>query len=353
MRSIRLSALVLAGAVLVSACGDARPISATSTTAAERCTACHGFPPPPFLTTATSHPASTSCYLCHATTVDANGNLIAGGTHLDGKVEVTTHPIPYVAQHTGPALADLNACTFCHGSDFTGGESGVSCTACHASLGYSDWQTNCTFCHGTRTPGWTIASLPLAAPPLGAHGETDPTVPQVGAHQKHLGNGSTFTDGVDCSECHAVPADLSHLDGVAQITFGSLATQGGLQPSYAGGTCSATYCHGAGLVGGANTTPTWTAPGSVACGDCHGSPPNTGRHVIVAQHLSRDCSACHATVATSTATPGIQANPAARALHVNGKKDVVFIVDGVWNPVAKSCTNVACHSSISPTRYWY
>jgi predicted CxxxxCH...CXXCH cytochrome family protein len=220
---------------------------------------------------------------------------------------------------------------------------------------YPAWETNCTVCHGTRTEDFVFGSSPitLAAPPSGTHGETDPTQPAVGAHQKHLGNGSTFTDGVDCTECHALPTGpnyLEHMNGPT-LTFGPLATQGGLSPSYEGGSCSATYCHGAGLVGGASTAPVWTTPGSVTCGDCHGTPPSTGRH-LVSFHESRECSACHALVATSTPTPGIQSTPEARGLHVNGTKDVKFIVDGTFDPVAKTCSNVACHTQAPSTRYW-
>lgn len=226
-----------------------------------------------------------------------------------------------------------------------------------SSNSYPAWEANCTLCHGTRTEDFVFGTSPitLAAPPLGTHGETDPTQAAVGAHQKHL-NGSTFTDGVDCTECHALPTGpnyLAHMDGPpATLTFGPLATQGGLAPSYAGGSCSATYCHGGGLVGGANTTPVWTAPGSVQCGDCHGSPPATGRHVSVAPHASRECSACHVLVATSTPTPGILNTPEARTLHVDGNKNVNFIVDGTWDPVQKTCTNVACHTQAPSTRYW-
>jgi predicted CxxxxCH...CXXCH cytochrome family protein len=352
VRTIRAEVLALALAALGVGCDSARQLPATaSTTTAERCGTCHGFPPPPFVTSATSHPASVACSLCHGTTVDASYNIVAGGTHLNGRVDVTTHAIPYVAQHTTTALQDLNACRTCHGADFSGGQSGVSCTACHAGFGFADWQTNCSFCHGVRTPNWTSASLVLAAPPRGAHGETSTSQAPVGAHQKHLGNGANFSDGVGCTECHAVPADLAHVNGATVTpTFGALATQGGLDPAYASGSCSATYCHGTSMVGGANTTPSWT--GSVACGDCHGSPPNSGRHLITPEHASRDCSACHATVATSTPAPGIQDTPAAKALHVNGVKDVSLIVDGTWDPAAKTCSNVACHTLPPAVRHW-
>jgi predicted CxxxxCH...CXXCH cytochrome family protein len=347
-----LAVVVFAGAVIGSGCDSARPVGEASNTTAERCSGCHGFPPPPNVTTQNEHPNSVACSLCHPSTVDASYNLVAGGTHLNGRVDVGIHPVPYVAQHTAVALQDLNACKTCHGSDFAGGASGVSCTSCHAGFGFSDWQTNCTFCHGNRTQGFALsaATLPLAAPPRGAHGETSPTVPQVGAHQKHVGNGSVLSDGVACAECHTVPSDLTHVNGAAQLTFGPLATQGGLTPSYSGGSCSATYCHGSTLLGGADTTPTWTA--SVACGDCHGSPPATGRHLITEPHATLECSACHVQVATTTQPPGILNSPAAKALHVNGQKNVDFIVGGTWDAAGQTCSNVACHTLPPATRHW-
>jgi predicted CxxxxCH...CXXCH cytochrome family protein len=264
-----------------------------------------------------------------------------------------SHPTQYVPAHAPAALADLNGCRACHGADYDGGSTGVSCNGCHGLFGFSDWQTNCTFCHGTRTQGWTSSpgSLVLAAPPFGSHRETQTSEPPVGAHQKHLGNGSLVSDGVACTECHVVPADLSHVGGgAAAVAFGPLASQGGLTPAYAGGTCASTYCHGATLAGGGRTTPSWT--GSAACGDCHGSPPVSGRHTTTVNHSSQHCSACHATVATNTTQPGVLDTPAARALHVNGAKDVSFAGAGTWTASTKTCSNVACHTGQPADRLW-
>lgn len=340
MRTFAASALAIATLWLAPGCDGARKLESAENTS---CTSCHGAPPPPFIAGGTTHPASGDCFLCHSTTVDPGGGLVAGGTHQDGKVDFTAHAMPFVTQHTEAALSSIAACAACHGADYAGGISGASCTACHGTqLGFADWQTNCTFCHGTRTPAWT-APLSLAAPPQGVRGETAPSDPHVGAHQAHLGNGSTISDGVACSECHAVPTGLAHLDGAATLTFGPLATQGGLVPGYAAGSCAATYCHGTGLVGGVNPTPSWT--GTVACGDCHGSPPDTGGHLAVAPHSSQPCSRCHATVATNTGLPGIIDSPAAKALHVNGAKNVSLSVSGTWDATAKTCSSVGCHSS--------
>jgi predicted CxxxxCH...CXXCH cytochrome family protein len=278
---------------------------------------------------ASAHPASEACNLCHSTTVGPGGEL--GAAHRNGVVDVTLHAVPFTG-HGAAAISEFAgtaACTTCHGAAYDGGEAGVSCTACHdTQLSMPDWQTNCTFCHGTRTPGFTGAPVRLAAPPQGVNGETLTTDLPVGAHQKHLGNGSTISDGVACGECHAPVTDLSHLNGAAAVAFGGLASQGmNPAPWYTGGTCSSTYCHGTGLADGSDTTPSWT--GTAACGSCHGSPPTSGQHTIP-QHSGQICSRCHSQVATNTGTPGILNTPAARALHVDGSKSVSFSVSGTW-----------------------
>ncbi len=347
MRSAPLAILVVVA--LASACGTAREIDAAQTTA--RCTACHGYPPPPgAVGAATSHPQSASCSLCHADTVDANGDLLPGSKHMDGHVDVTTHALPFVAQHTAAALADIAVCTQCHGAEYDGGASGTSCTGCHETFGFGDWKANCTFCHGTRTAGWTVAELTLAAPPRGVHGETLPSQPAVGAHAKHVGAGSAISNGVACGECHAVPAaqPLAHLDGTALVTFGTLARTGGAAPRFDETTlgCAATYCHGAALLGGSSPGPTWT--GSAACGTCHGLPPATGRHAIPEHGML--CVNCHRQVADWTSV-GIRDDAAAKALHVNGTKDVELPSPGTWSAADRTCSNVACHQGAS-IRTW-
>ncbi len=344
MRSAPLASLLVVVA-LASACGTAREIDSAQTAA--RCTGCHGYPPPPPGTAATSHPQSTSCSLCHAETVDANGDLLPGSKHMDGHVDVTTHALPFVAQHTAAALADVAVCTQCHGTGYDGGASGVSCNGCHASFGFADWKANCTFCHGTRTAGWTVAELALAAPPRGVHGETLPSQPAVGAHAKHVGGATEISGGVACDECHALPTaePLAHLDGTARVTFGTLARTGGAVPQFAPATlgCAATYCHGATLLGGSSPGPTWT--GSAACGTCHGLPPPTGRHVIT-EHTGMLCVNCHRQVADWTSV-SIRDDAAARALHVNGTKDVELPSPATWSATDRTCSNVACHQGAS------
>lgn len=322
MRIERLLAVVFAAAAL-AACSTARDVEEQG--AAARCTACHGNPPPPFVTGATTHPAATNCTVCHAETVGPDGELIPGGKHMNGTVDRTGHD-PYGAAHTTVALADLATCQSCHGDDFDGGGTGVSCNDCHAGVGagFADWTTNCTFCHGTRTAGASTATA-LSAPPEGVAGETLETDPHVGAHQAHLAGGS-YSAGFTCATCHAVPADLAHLNGAAAVApagAGQRQLPASLGSFTAATQSCAVYCHGDGdTLAGANESPAWTET-SLACNACHASRPDTGFHTAasgVPNHANTPCNFCHVGYAQDT---GVNLD-----LHVNGARDVAFEAGG-------------------------
>ncbi len=273
------------------------------------CGSCHGVPPP------APHTASTSCGTCHtgytATTVNAT-------LHLNGAIDATSqHPAGWAAKDQHGYAANrqgLSACTSCHGTDFNGGTTGVSCDACHATAGFASWQTNCTFCHGTANKAYTTANLASAAPPVGSEGETATTARAVGAHQKHLTGGATGP-AVACTTCHAVPTSLSHLDGVALVALTGPAAIGGAA-TWSGTTC-ATYCHGATLnAGGSLAAPSWTGgPSQAACGTCHGIPPP-------APHTtSTSCGTCHT---------GYTATTVNATLHLNGAIDATSQHPAGW-----------------------
>ncbi len=193
----------------------------------ETCSGCHGAPPPP------PHPARTDCEKCHPTSVGPGLDIVVDGTHLDGKLDVST------------------ACNSCHGN--------------------------------AVNPG----------PPTDTQGNTSTLARGVGAHQQHLTD-TSIRKAVDCAECHVVPkalGDVGHVDSAlpAELTFGPLATGGVVTPSFNGTSCSSTYCHGATLHGGDAKAPTWTTvDGTQAqCGSCHGAPPP-------APHPpSTRCATCH------------------------------------------------------------
>jgi predicted CxxxxCH...CXXCH cytochrome family protein len=341
--------------------GGARPaITWTGTLGEPRCEQCHGFPPP------APHPQFSNCATCHPLTVNAAGEIVAGGKHVNGVVDLAgVHPVGYGARansafHGPDAIRFLSKrpeavdCASCHGTDLNGGQ-GPSCNACHASVGWASpaWQSNCTFCHGARTPAFTFASdLLLAAPPEGVGGETSGA--HVGAHQKHLSQGA-LSNGFACVTCHAVPqqADpLAHLDGTAVVSLqgqdalpagvGNLpANLGTYAP--AGQTCTV-YCHGATLPGGPVPAPVWTQTG-LACNACHGVAPKTGKHpAMLGFHTVASCSDCHGEVVDGAL------QIVDRQKHVNGNVDVK-LSSGAWDPAAKTCSSVGCHLTPS-ARAW-
>jgi predicted CxxxxCH...CXXCH cytochrome family protein len=137
------------------------------------------------------------------------------------------------------------------------------------------------------------------------HGDKDSPLPTDGVHEAH--------GEVGCEECHEVPAsgDTSHVDGEAAVVFGSLAKTGGLKPEFDAKalTCADTYCHGASLTDGSNTTPAWDDDTQMKCGSCHGYPPTT-------DHVDNDsCEKCHSSVwdGTDFVDP---------SLHRNGSVDL-------------------------------
>ncbi|MBI5067626.1 MAG: CxxxxCH/CxxCH domain-containing protein [Deltaproteobacteria bacterium] len=305
------------------------------------CGTCHGLPPAA-LSRGGSHPAApggvTACAGCHAQTVLADGTIdVAGGRHVDGLVQVSrVHPDGWrdPTQHGYAASqGGLQACTSCHGATLTGGSAGVSCDSCHT--GGAAWRTTCTFCHGDANRAAAVA-VNRFAPPRGTRGEILTAQPAVGAHQRHL-TGSAASRPVACGECHAVEAvtGIAHADGQVQLRWGPLATGAGARPTYAGTSCSASYCHGA-FPGGAAASPSWTgAP--MTCTSCHGDPPPTGEHEV-SEHQAAGCAACHGTgYSTTTANP---------ASHLDGLKNVGGAGSRInsWSAGSRTCAP-ACHGS--------
>jgi predicted CxxxxCH...CXXCH cytochrome family protein len=236
------------------------------------CTSCHGFPPPP----SSGHPVvsggAPACARCHPGTVKPDGTIdVAGGRHVNGAVDVIA----------------------------------LSCTSCH---------------------GDPARPVNAPAPPAGTRGDAATTSRAVGAHQQHL-QGGPLREGLACGECHAVPTSTAHANGVAEVTFGPLATARGAAARWDGTTCS-TYCHGATLAGGTLTAPTWTRVDGTqaACGACHGiPPPPSSGHPAVPSDVTV-CAGCHP--GTVDASGRIVVNG---GLHVNGQVDVANL----------SCTS--CH----------
>jgi predicted CxxxxCH...CXXCH cytochrome family protein len=272
----------------------------------KRCgTSCHATPP------AAPHPtvaASATCAGCHPETMRPDGTLnLESGTHINGQIEAFGgHPDGWTdpTHHGYEANRTIAGCRACHGTDLAGGTSGVSCDQCHAPT----WRTDCSFCHGDPT-----RAVNGAAPPLGTEGETSSSTLAVGAHQQHLTD-SAIRTAVACSDCHAVPTDLTHDDGVVDLSWSPLAHAGDAMPTWdrPRGECT-NYCHGATLAGGALTAPTWTqVDGTQAsCGTCHGAPPP-------APHPNDNaCAGCHPATVTAGGTIDTGGGK-----HINGVLDI-------------------------------
>jgi predicted CxxxxCH...CXXCH cytochrome family protein len=105
---------------------------------------------------------------------------------------------------------DMRPCQTCHGANYDGGKVGVSCRTCHTDTGGPE---ACATCHGSTNP----------APPRDLFGNTTKAARGVGAHQKHVATG-TISSVVRCGECHVVPGAIysaGHIDAGdgAEVVF--------------------------------------------------------------------------------------------------------------------------------------
>ena len=246
---------------------------------------------------------------------------------------------------------DFGVCQSCHGTDYSGGSSGVSCLSCHTG-----GPTACSTCHSA--------------------------IAISGSHGRHLGGGP-LGKVYGCNECHIVPkvyTDVGHIflaDGSldlppAEVTLGATAalTPTGdtrsAPPSYDPATqaCSNIYCHGAILGDSAatHTQPVWSAPGTgqADCGTCHGLPPNhTGVRACVSCHPSvvdkdqkiiapdkhidgqiefgdpaAGCAACHGGASSAAPPPDLTGETSPSALGVGAHQAHLSGVSGLRGPIA-------------------
>ncbi len=284
------------------------------------CGTCHGLPPVNQASSGFSHtPAMTYCTLCHSDVVNDNKEFKDKSLHINGEVNYKAihdsgWKTPGTAAFHGKVIQEsgwnINGCTACHGGDYKGGISGSSCYECHSA-----GPAACHTCHGSGDEGM---------PPPDLDGSSDTDAVTVGAHMVHF-NGSEFSDGVACGECHKVPAEYGsegHVDGnlPAEVIFGEVAKKRNAVPVWNRNkaSCSSVYCHGNFNAGKKDNTPEWniTFPEQAACGSCHGLPP-VGKTAIGFEHQpnSLNCSGCHVSVT------GKYNKIINKSLHINGQVD--------------------------------
>lgn len=142
------------------------------------------------------------------------------------------HPSDWMSTHKTSARVDVASCAECHGENYSGGVSKVSCMSptaisgliCHATSPAANL-TGCVSCHG-----------------IGPFGTTAPN--RVGAHAKH-----TVLPGIGCGTCHlnagsGTPghAKANTAGGISRATVASPASFPFVYN--ANGTCSNVSCHG-------------------------------------------------------------------------------------------------------------
>ena len=211
---------------------------------------------------------------------------------------------------------DIMDCQRCHGADYAGGSSGVTCRDCHTG---PDGPEECNTCHGNELN---------IAPPQDLSNNVSRDSLGVGAHQIHVAT-TMITRVYLCTACHVAVNNVDdpiHIDTTpgTEFAFSALATDNGrLTPVWnrTNGSCSQVYCHGSfrfGSVGNpitGNADPVvWTAqnPDPAACNFCHALPP-TG-HIGQGQYTTPgSCATCHGSVVT---TSGMIIN---KSLHINGQ----------------------------------
>ena len=322
-----------------------------------------------------------ACLECHT------GQMPGSNLHADGSTTILAANFGTIAKTGGvsPSMSGSNCSnTYCHGN-FQGGKNAIAswtggalgCDACHGNppipaaaaagvqVSYHPNNIACQTCHpaaytrtglttGTVDPATHVRGTPtLQANRTGCvacHGtpglvanepaSADPNVagaPSTDAHVAHV-NPATATKvkgPIHCTECHgADKTDKTHADNNSAPVWGTLAngtilSGANTNPSYSGGSCTSTYCHGARVAGGGLKNPLWTSGAAArGCGACHGNPPLAVFGTTRVHPNRSDCSTadCHgagygATVVTATT-------------HIDGKIDV---------SVTLSCTS--CHGS--------
>jgi len=233
--------------------------------------------------------------------------------------------VPSGGSHASTATLDYIAnggssgCAQCHGSDLSGGISGVSCFG------------NPAGCHHDPVSGWDAVT-----PAAQQHGISAKKAPgSSGFASCQICHGSDFSGGgakVSCFTCHGVSAPHP-----ARPWHGPTYTHADTD------TSNATVCAQCHFPGSPNNpanhpatpAPAGTPPGCFNNTMCHGStgaphpvPYNAPSHyVVTAATFPANCSACH-----DISAPTVKPGPACQTCHVAGSP-----------LVALNCTS--CHAS--------
>lgn len=286
--------------------------------------------------------------------------VLAGCGNSNSKVVFSPesgHSPDWVTAHKTAARADSSSCAACHGEQYDGGVSKVSCMSATAVSGFTCHATSpvaspagCVSCHGG-----------LAGGPFGTAAPN-----RKSAHAKHIA-----LAGVGCDTCHlnAGSGTAGHARAAAGggVSGASVTLPGDFKASAtdaigynADGTCANVSCHG-GI-----TTPSWTGTISVTAGNnsicyqCHsqggaagsprfnsfysGSYQGTNLHAYHLVQQNANCTDCH-NIGSLTSYQQHYSGIASRsftapAATVGGKPTKI----GSYAAGTKTCNAVECHS---------
>ena len=193
-------------------------------------------------------------------------NPLPSKAHTEGWNKITSEDF----HGTKVLNVGFESCTSCHGKDYQGGDSKVSCFKCHESYPHSDdWLANSDFSHNDylKANSWERNSC------ADCHGEN-------------------FTGGnskVSCYTCHNYPHSENWLETASSEFHGVFIKS----KDYDNSSCA--NCHGGNFAGG-NT--------EISCYTCHGSYPHTenwiagselshGLFVKDKEWSNESCQSCH------------------------------------------------------------
>ncbi len=244
------------------------------------------------------------------------------------------------AGHKVAAQEDLNDCAQCHGSDFAGGISLVSCSQCHLG-GYNSvhpaaWGTSVDLNHGP----YVQSNGDMACANASCHGTALTGVDQ---------------SGPSCTSCHIGGIDSSH-----PTNWGTPIALNHAPYVAVNGTssCANAACHGTDLKGS-------TGPSCTLChlGDATSVHPSDWTPPAFANHAQfvriNGVSACQNNFCHGSSLTGVvNSGPSCTSCHLGGVYSVhpaefsnptitlpghaIYVLN---TGSANSCTNAACHGA--------
>ena len=272
-----------------------------------------------------------NCQSCHG--ADYLGGSSGLSCYSAGCHSHYPHPMGFANSNSGDFHADyiaenlrwdIGSCQSCHGTDYAGnGAPEKNCLTCHQTAGGPE---ACNLCHGNSEN---------AAPPSDLYGNMANTDKAVGAHQAHLTGDTWSTFANQCMNCHTVPAAYSapgHIDDTphAEVNFSNLATfdgQSATAYNSDASSCANVYCHGGFEFKKDESQYPWAYTEDAISGNnptLYWNVGNAGQTVCGSCHglppaghiTAQTCDGCHAGVVDANF------NIINKYLHINGKVDV-------------------------------